>query len=123
MKRIIDKLLDWKNANRRKPLIIRGARQIGKIWTVQLFGRQYYKKVITIDFEKERMFYDFFEKSLDPYLINSEISVPVGRVQFLNMYPHPMTFAKFFMAIDNQSALDIAKKQLIYPKKYIFSFG
>ena len=38
------KLIDWKNSTKRKPLVIMGARQVGKTWLMQEFGKQYYKK-------------------------------------------------------------------------------
>ncbi len=76
MKRLIeDKLLDWKNSRRRKPLILRGARQIGKTWIIKSFGNRYYKNIVTIDFEKERELHSFFEKSLDPKTIKQSIEI------------------------------------------------
>ncbi len=76
MKRLIEnKLLDWKNSKRRKPLILRGARQIGKTWIVKDFGDRYYKNIVTIDFEKEREMHSFFEKSLDPISIKQSIEI------------------------------------------------
>ena len=41
----IVKLEKWKNSKRRKPLIIMGARQVGKTWLMKEFGKKYYKKV------------------------------------------------------------------------------
>ncbi|MCK5349211.1 MAG: AAA family ATPase, partial [Desulfobacula sp.] len=76
MKRLIEKkLLDWKNSKRRKPLILRGARQIGKTWIIQNFGNRYYKNIVTIDFEKDRELHAFFEKSLDPMVIKQSIEI------------------------------------------------
>ena len=46
----------WKNSNDRKPLIIRGARQVGKTWIMQEFGNKNYEKVAYINFDgNERM--------------------------------------------------------------------
>jgi len=76
LKRIIEKkLLDWKNSNRRKPLILRGARQIGKTWIVKKFAEKQYKHIVTIDFEKERDIHSLFEKSLDPTIIKQSIEI------------------------------------------------
>ena len=51
MKRFaMEKLLKWKESKRRKPLIIMGARQVGKTWLMKEFGRKYYKKVAYISF-------------------------------------------------------------------------
>lgn len=49
-------LVKWKENDRRKPLIIRGARQVGKTWLMKTFGEQYYDRVAYINFEgNERM--------------------------------------------------------------------
>lgn len=45
----IEKLLKWKQNKRRKPLIIEGARQVGKTWLMKEFGRQEYKDTIYIN--------------------------------------------------------------------------
>jgi len=47
----IDQLITWKERKDRKPLIIRGARQVGKTWIMKEFGRQYYEKCVYINFE------------------------------------------------------------------------
>ena len=47
----INKLIDWKESQNRKPLIIRGARQVGKTWLMKEFGKTQYKKTIYINFE------------------------------------------------------------------------
>ena len=52
MKRLItSKLIDWKNSPCRKPLLIRGARQVGKTYTLLEFGRNYYDNVVYLHFE------------------------------------------------------------------------
>ncbi len=38
-------LIDWKNKNNHKPLVIQGARQVGKTWLMQEFGKKYYEQV------------------------------------------------------------------------------
>ncbi len=44
MKRLIlEKLLEWKNSPYRKPLILKGVRQVGKTWILKEFGRLYYE--------------------------------------------------------------------------------
>ena len=40
----MDKLLDWKKKSNRKPLILMGARQVGKTWLMKEFGKTYYEK-------------------------------------------------------------------------------
>lgn len=154
MKRfIVDKLLQWHNDPKRKPLILRGARQVGKTWAVKEFaGQQFQGRIHLVDFEKYPDLHEIFAKNLDTKRILSElelvlnrtiapgndllffdevqscpraimslryffedspelaiiaagsllefalaeISFPVGRVQFINLYP--MTFAEFLFA-------------------------
>jgi len=62
---ITPKLLDWKKRSRRKPLILRGARQVGKTHTVLEFGREYFKgRVHLVDLEKHPDWHRIFEKNL-----------------------------------------------------------
>ena len=49
----IEKLYKWKNSKRRKPLIIEGARQVGKTWLMKEFGKQAYADYVYINFEEE----------------------------------------------------------------------
>jgi len=68
-------LLAWKSARRRKPLIVRGARQVGKTWLVKEFGRTQYKRCVYVNFdmsakqESGEELKAVFEGSLDPYRI------------------------------------------------------
>ncbi|MFQ5501942.1 MAG: hypothetical protein ACE5EQ_06525 [Phycisphaerae bacterium] len=49
MKRAVSKqLLGWKNRSRRKPLILRGARQVGKTWSVMDFGRHHFDGTVLV---------------------------------------------------------------------------
>ncbi len=53
MKRyLLEKLIEWKYGNRRKPLILQGARQVGKTWLMKEFGRLEYKKTVYITFDR-----------------------------------------------------------------------
>ena len=42
---LMDKLVEWKNSPRRKPLILNGARQVGKTWLLKEFGRRHFANV------------------------------------------------------------------------------
>ena len=54
MNRSIEKkLLVWKDSPRRKPLILRGARQVGKSWILNEFGRKYFKHVVVCNLDKD----------------------------------------------------------------------
>jgi len=159
MKRHIEaNLLDWKTSSHRKPLIVRGARQVGKTYSIQKFGQEFFDHILTVDLEKNRNWHHIFSTDLDPnrilseleILLNekivpgktllffdeiqscpraimalryfyenkpelhvitagsllefamSEISFPVGRVQFLEMYP--LSFAEYLLAIGRSEA-------------------
>ena len=74
MKRDITKgLLQWKNSPIKKPLIVKGARQVGKTYSINEFGKQYYEsngaKSHCIDFRESPDIYTIFEDYLDPVQI------------------------------------------------------
>ena len=159
MKRIIDgQLRSWQDSPHRKPLIMRGARQVGKTWSIEQFGRSGFKNLVKIDFEKRPnlkplfdgdltikplveqlevaagqpirpgetlLFLDeiqacpraitclryFYEELPALHVIAAgslldfalaEVSVPVGRVSYLEMYP--LTFREYLMATGNEPA-------------------
>jgi predicted AAA+ superfamily ATPase len=80
MKRLIEQSLDeWKASSRRKPLIIRGARQVGKTWSVEEFGRERFNQVVTIDLERNRDWHRVFEPDLAADRILAELEVLTGR--------------------------------------------
>lgn len=162
MKRLIeDDLIRWKDSKRRKPLIVRGARQVGKTYSVCKFGEGRFPSVARVDLERNRDWHRVFEGNLAARRIVSElevltnqriapgetllfldeiqscpraimslryffeempelhvvaagsllefamteISFPVGRVQFIEM--HPMTFAEHLWALGKGQAANI----------------
>ena len=60
---IIEDLIKWKESKRRKPLILRGARQVGKTWILEEFGKEFSDGFVRINFDKEPEYNQFFEKS------------------------------------------------------------
>lgn len=62
----IEKLEKWKTSPNRKPLIIQGARQVGKTWLMKEFGRKYYKKTVYINFDANTGMREFFSSDLSP---------------------------------------------------------
>lgn len=58
-------LIAWKNKANRKPLIIRGARQVGKTWLIKEFGRTQYKKMVYVNFENAAELANLFVPDLD----------------------------------------------------------
>jgi len=156
MRRIVEqRLLKWIKSVRRKPLIVRGARQVGKTWLIENFMAKEFEDSVTIDLEARRDLHRFFEGNLDPEEILKglelatrkitpgrtllfldeiqacpraimalryfyeklpdlhvvaagsllefafgDISIPVGRVQFLQIYP--MTFYEYLLALGKE---------------------
>ena len=72
------KLEAWKNDDNRKPLVIMGARQVGKTWLMKEFGRLYYKKVAYISFYNNEAMKHVFEQDYDINRIVSAINIEVG---------------------------------------------
>lgn len=159
---LMNNLVAWKNKNGRKPLIIRGARQVGKTWLMQEFGKRYFEDIVYINFDRERRLHGVLEETLDPeklitafgaisgktihcektLIILDEIqeepralaslkyfceekpeytivaagsllgvamhkgtSFPVGKVDFMNLYP--LTFREFLLAIGKQQLVSL----------------
>ncbi len=178
----------WTASPRRKPLVVRGARQVGKTWLVEHVAAAAFESLVKIDLEKRRDLHALFGDKLDPHLILQqlelesgrrilpgrtllfideiqacpraivalryfheqipelhviaagsllefalgEISVPVGRVQYLHL--HPMTFCEYLRGIGNDVAADTAalppstvdpeiQKQLLTELKTYFFVG
>ena len=162
-RKIENSLLRWKNSKNRKPLLLRGARQVGKTWSLLNFGKQRYQNVLYFNFESNQELQGIFERDLNPARLLNELSVlsgqsimksdsliifdeiqsceraltslkyfdeeapeyhlaaagsllgvavnrskhsfPVGKVDFLNMYP--LDFEEFLTATGQSSALSI----------------
>lgn len=162
----IEKLLKWKQSKRRKPLIIEGARQVGKTWLMKEFGRQAYADTVYINFDSNSRMAELFASDLDTerlimglelyvghkidpeqsLLIFDEVqevpralaslkyfyenapqyhivcagsllgialhqgtSFPVGKVDFLKLYP--LSFKEFLMATDKARFADLLDQQ------------
>ena len=79
MKRFIDKhLAEWKESTTRKPLLLRGARQVGKTFAVRSLGRLF-DNFVEINFELNPDVALIFEKDLEPQRIVRELSLFIGR--------------------------------------------
>jgi uncharacterized protein len=80
MERLItQELIKWKSQKNYKPLIIRGARQVGKSFSIMDFGRNHFEgKVHLLDFEQRPDWNRLFEKNLDAGRIMSELEVLMG---------------------------------------------
>ncbi len=167
MKRqIIDDLIHWKNKKNRKPMIIQGARQVGKTWLMKHFGAQAFEQVAYVnfdnnsamktlfegDFSLERillglqietgvaispdntlLIFDeiqevpnaltalkyFYENAPEYYIISAGsllgmalhqgLSFPVGKVDFLSLYP--MSFVEFLLAVGDEQLVALLASQ------------
>ena len=162
----MENLLAWKQSRRRKPLIIEGARQVGKTWLMKEFGRQAYADTVYINFDSNARMAELFASDLDTkrlvlglelyagrkidpenaLLIFDEVqevpralaalkyfcedapqyhivcagsllgialhrgtSFPVGKVDFLKLYP--LSFQEFLMAIGKKQFSELLDQQ------------
>lgn len=74
----MQQLINWKNKKNRKPLIIRGARQVGKTWLMKEFGKENYSKVVYINFDNNERMKNLFEGSLEIERIITGIELYAG---------------------------------------------
>ena len=80
MERIaINQLLDWKKRADKKPLIINGARQVGKTWLMKYFGKKYYKNTAYINFETNERMKNLFSVDLDVNRLLVNLAVESGQ--------------------------------------------
>jgi uncharacterized protein len=76
MKRdVFQKLFEWKNAPGRKPLIVRGARQVGKTYLLKEFGKTCYEQMAYFNFEQDPNLQQFFSDRLEPAKIIEKLSI------------------------------------------------
>ena len=76
LKRKIDKyLIDWKNDKNRLPLIVKGARQIGKTESIENFGKNNYENVVEINFVLQKQYKNIFDDGFDVDTIIRNISL------------------------------------------------
>ena len=76
---LIRELEKWKVSSRRKPLIIRGARQVGKTWLMQEFGSRFFENTVYINFDRDRRFHDLLEETLDPGKLLAAFGAVTGK--------------------------------------------
>ena len=79
MKRFaMQKLLDWKEDPHRLPLIIRGARQVGKTWLMKEFGRLYFEKCAYINFDRNKRMEQLFSGDFSVDRILAGLAIESG---------------------------------------------
>lgn len=75
----INKLVEWKNSDDRKPLVLKGARQVGKTWLMKEFGKKYYEDTFYFNFDEEDELKSIFETNKDPYRIVELLGLIKGK--------------------------------------------
>ena len=80
MQRLIMKdLIAWKQSKRRKPLVLRGTRQVGKTWILEEFGKTFPNGYVKINFDREPEFAQFFQTTKDVHRILRNLSKALGK--------------------------------------------
>lgn len=113
MKReILEKLANWKNSKNRKPLILTGARQVGKTYILKEFGAKYFDNVCYIDFSSNESYKNIFEKDFNIERIITEFnaitSTKIMRGKTLIILdeiqeaPRAITSLKYFCENENE---------------------
>ena len=108
----IQELVEWKNSKTRKPLIIRGARQVGKTWLMKEFGEKYYEKYAYINLDDNNRMRQLFDGDFDiERIINGlkiESGVNIEKENTLIIFdevqevPKALTSLKYFFEKANQ---------------------
>ena len=101
----LEKLIIWKESKDRKPLIIKGARQVGKTWLMKEFGRTQYKKTIYINFENNDLMRDLFSLDFNTNRIIEGLELEYSKIDTENTLiildeiqecPKALTLLKYF---------------------------
>ena len=75
---LLDGLISWKSKRKRKPLILQGARQVGKTWLLRKFGEVAFDNCVIVNVDKEPEIREIFGKTKDPVRIVELISLVKG---------------------------------------------
>lgn len=76
---ITEKLITWKNSEYRKPLILRGARQVGKTYILKKFGEENYDGIAYFNFDHDENLYNLFTNTKDPKRILEQLAFIYGK--------------------------------------------
>lgn len=76
---ILEDLRAWKESKRRKPLIVRGARQVGKTWVLEEFGKEFKDGFLRINFDKQPEYHQFFATTKDVKRIIRNLAMASGQ--------------------------------------------
>ena len=84
MKRKIEQqLLKWKQMPNKKPLLIKGARQVGKTYSIRAFGKENYKYMVEINFERDISYIELFNKTQNPIELLDYLKISFMDIPFL----------------------------------------
>ena len=75
----IQELIRWKASEERKPMVLKGARQVGKTWLMKEFGKNYYEDFVYFNFDEEDELKSIFETNKNPLRIIELLSMIVGK--------------------------------------------
>ncbi len=81
---ILEKLVHWKEAKNRKPLLLQGARQVGKTWIMKEFGRKHYHQVLYVNFERDKLLQDLFKIDFNIQRILTALQIQSGIIPDAN---------------------------------------
>ena len=74
----IQDLIQWKSSEERKPMVLKGARQVGKTWLMKEFGRTQYESFVYFNFDEEDQLNSIFETNKNPQRIIERLSLIAG---------------------------------------------
>ncbi|MGI6602322.1 MAG: ATP-binding protein [Saccharofermentanales bacterium] len=74
----IQVLINWKSSNERKPIVLKGARQVGKTWLMKEFGKNYYDSYVYFNFDEEDELKSIFKANKNPHRIIELLSMIAG---------------------------------------------
>lgn len=77
-RKAIENLINWKSGNERKPMVLKGARQVGKTWLMKEFGKNFYESFVYFNFDEEDELKSVFEKNKNPYRLVELLSMIAG---------------------------------------------
>ncbi|MEY8366646.1 AAA family ATPase [Anaerovoracaceae bacterium 41-7] len=129
---IMRKMIEWKNSKSRKPMILKGARQVGKTWIMKEFARRYFGNYVYFNFDEEEELSSIFEKNKNPQriiellsLISGERVVPGESLIILDEIqecPQALNSLKYFRENANEYHVIVAGSLLgtllAQPKSY-----
>lgn len=78
-RKIMRNLIEWKNSKERKPLILRGARQVGKTYIIKQFGKENYEGVAYFNFDYDKELYTLFQNTKNPSRILEQLAFIYGK--------------------------------------------